>query len=118
MILLAISLPMATLDSLIFTIRLPSVWDTTVTLPPDVYKRQGFTGQTELTEDTVHDEGDTCHVTTGLQECQEDKQYQHLRYETKHCTDTGYNLSLIHISPFSFITLSVGSKIKSRKPIL
>ena len=42
-------------------------------------------------EDTVHNEGDTCHVTTGLKECQENEQYQHLGYETKHCTDTGYN---------------------------
>ena len=57
----------------------------------DQHRNEGFTGQTELTEDTVHDECDTCHVTTGLQECQEDEQYQHLGYETKHCTDTGYN---------------------------
>ena len=55
------------------------------------HRNEGLTGKTELTENSVHDECDTCHIAAGLQECQEDKQYQHLRYETKNCTNTGYN---------------------------
>ena len=45
----------------------------------------------ELPEDTVHDEGDTRHVTAGLKEGQEDEQNQHLRNEAKNCADTGYD---------------------------
>ena len=40
----------------------------------DQHRDEGLTGKAELTEDTVHDEGDTCHVTASLQECKEDEQ--------------------------------------------
>ena len=57
----------------------------------DQHRNEGFTGQTEFAEDTVHDKCNTGHVTAGLQECKEEEQYQHLRYETKYSANTGNN---------------------------
>ena len=57
----------------------------------DQHRDKGFSGKTKFTEDTVHDECDTGHVSTAFQECQEDKQNQDLRYETKHSTKTSYD---------------------------
>ena len=44
-----------------------------------------------LRKNSVHDECYTSHVTTGLKECKECKQYKHLRYETENSSHTGYN---------------------------
>ena len=57
----------------------------------DQHRDKGFTGKTKLPEDTVHDKGNTRHVTTALKEGKEDKQDQDLRNESKYCADTGYD---------------------------
>ena len=61
------------------------------TTTSDQHRNEGFSGKSEFTEDTIHDEGNTCHVTAGLQKCQEQEQYQHLRYKSKYGTNTGYD---------------------------
>ena len=62
-------------------------WDAAACADQD--RDEGLTGQTELTEDTVHNECDTSHVAASLQDCQQDEQYQHLRYKAQNCADTG-----------------------------
>ena len=57
----------------------------------DQHWNKGFSGKTEFTEDSVHDECNTSHVTAGLKECKEQEQNQHLRYETKYSANTGNN---------------------------
>ena len=57
----------------------------------DQHRDEGFSGKAELTEDTVHDKGNTCHVAASLKECKEDKQDQDLRNESKYGADTGYD---------------------------
>ena len=52
---------------------------------------KGLTRQTELPEDTIHNECNTSHITASFQDCQQDEQYQHLRNETQYCTNTGNN---------------------------
>ena len=37
------------------------------------HRNKGFTGQAEFTEDTIHNKGDTRHVSTAFQKCQEQK---------------------------------------------
>ncbi len=55
----------------------------------DQHGDEGLTGQAELAEDTVQDEGDTGHVAAGLQEGQHEEQNQHLGNEAQHGADTG-----------------------------
>ena len=55
------------------------------------HRNEGLTGKTELSEDSVHYECDTSHVTAGLKECEEKEEYQHLRYKSENCTNTGYD---------------------------
>ena len=57
----------------------------------DQHRDERFTGKTELTEDTVHDEGDTRHIAAGLKERKENEEDQHLRYKAEDCADTGNN---------------------------
>ena len=40
----------------------------------DQHRDEGLTGKAELTEDTVHNECDTSHITAALKECQEQEQ--------------------------------------------
>ena len=57
----------------------------------DEDRNEGLTGKAELTEDTVHNERDTRHVTARLEECKEDEQNEHLRNEAENCANTGYD---------------------------
>ena len=47
---------------------------------------EALTGQSEVTEHTVHNEGDTYHVAAVLKDRQEQEQDCHLRHEAKHST--------------------------------
>ena len=53
----------------------------------DQHRDEGFAGQAQLAENTVHDERDARHVTDVFEDCQHEKQYQHLRNEAKHRAD-------------------------------
>ena len=55
----------------------------------DQHWDKGFTRQTKTTENTVHDKGNTCHVTTVFQKCEQQEKNHHLRQEAKYSTDTG-----------------------------
>ena len=55
----------------------------------DHHRDEGFAGETELTEDTVHDECDTRHVSAAFQEGQEEEQNEHLRNKSDDRADTG-----------------------------
>ena len=55
----------------------------------DQHGDEALTGQAELAEDTVHDEGDTGHIADVLQDGQQEEQDQHLRHEAQNCADTG-----------------------------
>ena len=50
---------------------------------------EALTGQAELTEDTVHDEGHTGHVADVLQNGQQEEQDEHLGNEAQNRADTG-----------------------------
>ena len=54
----------------------------------DQHRDEGLTGETEATEDSIQDEGDTRHVSTALEEGEEEEQDEHLRQEAEHRTDT------------------------------
>ena len=55
---------------------------------------------------SIHDEGDTRHVTTRLQDAEQEEQDKHLRYETKNRANTSdntiYNQTLEPFSTISF----------------
>ena len=55
----------------------------------DQHGNEALTGQAELTEDTVHDEGDTGHIADVLQDGQQEEQDQHLGNEAQDRADTG-----------------------------
>ena len=55
----------------------------------DQHGDEAFTGQAELAEDTVHDEGDTGHIAHILQNGQQEEQDEHLGNEAQDCADTG-----------------------------
>ncbi len=55
----------------------------------DQHRDEGLAGQTELAEDTVHDECDTCHVAAVLEDSEEEEQNHHLRNEAQNRADTG-----------------------------
>ena len=57
----------------------------------DEHGDEGLTGQAELAEHTVQNEGDTGHIAAGLQEGQHQEQHQHLRHEAQHGADTGHD---------------------------
>ena len=57
----------------------------------DQHGDEGLTGQTELTEDTVQNEGDTGHVAAGFQEGQQQEQHQHLRHKAQHGANAGHD---------------------------
>ena len=57
----------------------------------DHHRDEGFAGQTESSENTVHDERDPCHISAALKEGQADEQNDHLRQETEDSADTGNN---------------------------
>ena len=48
---------------------------------------KALAGQAELAEDTVHDERDARHVADVFEDCQHEKQNQHLRHEAEHRAD-------------------------------
>ena len=50
-----------------------------------------ISGKTKFTEDTIHDESNTRHISAILQDCQEEEQYDHLWYKTKYCTYASYD---------------------------
>ena len=54
----------------------------------DQHRDEGLTGETEATEDSIQDEGDTRHVSTALEEGEEEEQDEHLWQEAEHRTDT------------------------------
>ena len=79
-------------------------WDTTTCTNKDW--NEGFTWKTEFTENSIHDEGDTCHVTAGLKNSQQEEQDKHLRYETKDSTNTGDNTIYDQtLKPFSTVCI-------------
>ena len=55
----------------------------------DQHGNEALTGQAELTEDTVHNEGDTGHIADVLQDGQQEEQDEHLGNEAQDCADTG-----------------------------
>ena len=55
----------------------------------DQHGNEALAGQAELTEDTVHDEGDTGHIADILQNGQQEEQDQHLGNEAQDRADTG-----------------------------
>ena len=55
----------------------------------DQHRDKGFAGQSETAEDTVHDEGNTCHVTAVFQNSKHQEEDKHLRDEAQDRTDTG-----------------------------
>ena len=57
----------------------------------DQHWDKGLTGKTKFTEHSVHDEGNSCHVSASFQECQEDEQDQDLRNESENRTKTCYD---------------------------
>ena len=57
----------------------------------DQHRNEGFTGQAEATEDTVHDESDTRHVSASLQKRQAQEQHEHLRQEAEDRADAGHD---------------------------
>ena len=57
----------------------------------DQHGDEALTGQAEAAEDTVHDEGDTGHVTHILQDGQQEEQDQHLGNKAQHRADTGHD---------------------------
>ena len=57
----------------------------------DKHRNEGFTGETELTEDTVEDECDTSHVAARFKECKEEEEDEHLRNKSENCADAGYD---------------------------
>ena len=57
----------------------------------DEHGDEGLTGQAELAEDTVQNEGDTGHVAAGLQEGQHQEQHQHLGHEAQHRANAGHD---------------------------
>ena len=50
---------------------------------------EALAGQTELAEDTVHDESNTGHVTNVFQDGKQEEQNQHLGNEAQNRADTG-----------------------------
>ena len=76
----------------------------------DKHRDEGFTGKTELAEDTVEHERDTRHVTAGFQECEEDEQNEHLRDKPEHRADTGDDT--VEYQPFE-----PGSGVRGFKPV-
>ena len=57
----------------------------------DQHRNEGFAGQSELPENTVHDERDTRHISASLQESQEQEQHEHLRNKSQDCSHAAYN---------------------------
>ena len=57
----------------------------------DQHGDEALAGQTELTEDTVHDEGDTSHVANVFQDSQQEEQHQHLRHEAQHGANAAHD---------------------------
>ena len=57
----------------------------------DQHWDKGLTGKTKFAEHSVHDEGNSCHVSASFQECQEDEQDQDLRNESENRTKTCYD---------------------------
>ena len=55
----------------------------------DQHGNEALTGQAELTEDTIHDEGDTGHIAHILQNGQQEEQDQHLGNKAQDRADTG-----------------------------
>ena len=55
------------------------------------HRYKGFSGKTELSENPVHDKGNSCHISAGLQKGQEDEKHQHLRHKSKHSAHAGHN---------------------------
>ena len=53
----------------------------------DQHGDKALARQAELSENTVHNEGDTRHVADVFQNGQEEEQHQHLRYKTQHRAD-------------------------------
>ena len=47
-----------------------------------------FTRQAKTTEYTIENKGDTGHISAGFKNCQQEEQYQHLRNEAQHRTNT------------------------------
>ena len=54
-------------------------------------RNEALSGKSELAEDTVHDEGNACHVSNVLQEAQEQEDNGHLRNEADRCCNTADN---------------------------
>ena len=50
----------------------------------DQHGDEALAGQAELTEDTVHDKGDTSHVANVFEDGQQEEQHDHLRHEAQH----------------------------------
>lgn len=50
----------------------------------DQHRDKRFAGQTELTENAVHNKGNPRHITAAFQKCEKQKQYQHLRHKAQH----------------------------------
>ena len=57
----------------------------------DEHWDKALTGQAEFTENTVHDKGNTCHITTVLQNGEEEKQDQHLGHKSQDSANAANN---------------------------
>ena len=44
-----------------------------------------------MTENSIHYECYTAHITATFKNCKKEEKNKHLRNETKNCTDTGYD---------------------------
>ncbi len=57
----------------------------------DQHGDEGLARKTELAEDAVQHESNTCHITAGFQERQKQEEHQHLGNKSQHRADTGHN---------------------------
>ena len=57
----------------------------------DHHRNERLSGQTESSEDTVHNERNSCHIAAALEESQADEQDDHLRQEAEDSADAGNN---------------------------
>ena len=55
----------------------------------DEHRDEALAGETELAEDTVHDEGDTRHVATVLKDAEHQEEDEHLGHEAEDRADAG-----------------------------
>ena len=81
---------------------------------------EALAGEAELTENTVHDEGNSCHVADILKDGKQQEEYQHLRYETEHGTNAGHDAVLdeaVENGALSDMKRGENAVYKSRNPL-